>query len=442
MYRQHMEEQRRIMEDQQFINQLGKIPVVSSAWTQAYNLYQRTKGSHELLKSSLNMAEAGVKTVVDTSVVFGKPLVERYQPQIVEKANSYACEKLNQLEEKYPVINKPTEELMEDGKQMYDKYVKPTVDRVVAVKDFTANSYNTGKEQIGKVKQIGSAVTEFGCNQVAKTMDTPYGQFVSSQVNNALDFSEQYVEKYLPESDSEDEENVEKEEMDEYPPNAVTRATCLTGKVRKRMYNKAMRDMKRLQLRSQENLAKLSFTVDLIQYAKTNIETATGKVTGSFGVVQDKMTSVWSQIVTEEDDVQDVPKTLEGQSIAVARNLTKKVKIGITTLTSYIPESVQITLKDRIDRAKQYSDELIKSFQNVNSYEEVPSWLLAQAQDKMGYVQETVNFLTEYLLSKPLDWLSPEFDLDGINLADPVMDLSSNGHAPHVPFDGDNTDNQ
>lgn len=45
-----------------------------------------------------------------------------------------------------------------------------------------------------------------------------------------------------------------------------------------------------------------------IQYAKTNIETATGKVTGSFGVVQDKMTSVWSQIVTEEDDVQDVPK--------------------------------------------------------------------------------------------------------------------------------------
>lgn len=48
-------------------------------------------------------------------------------------------------------------------------------------------------------------MTEFGCNQVAKTMDTPYGQFVSSQVNNALDFSEQYVEKYLPESDSEDE---------------------------------------------------------------------------------------------------------------------------------------------------------------------------------------------------------------------------------------------
>lgn len=76
-----MDEQPREMEDQQFISQLGKIPVVSSAWNRAYFLYQKTKDSNRLLKSSLDMAEAGVKTVIDTSVVFGKPIVERYQPQ-------------------------------------------------------------------------------------------------------------------------------------------------------------------------------------------------------------------------------------------------------------------------------------------------------------------------------------------------------------------------
>jgi hypothetical protein len=81
MHRQNLQEQQRQMEDQQFVQQLVKIPVVSSAWNQAYNLYQKTKESNELLKSSLNIAEAGVKTVVDTSVVFGKPLVDRYQPQ-------------------------------------------------------------------------------------------------------------------------------------------------------------------------------------------------------------------------------------------------------------------------------------------------------------------------------------------------------------------------
>lgn len=41
----------------------------------------------------------------------------------------------------------------------------------------------------------------------------------------------------------------------------------------------------------------------------------------------------------------------------------------------------------------------------VESYDQIPSWLFAQAQDKMGYVQETVNFLTEQILAKPLDWL-------------------------------------
>ena len=37
---------------------------------------------------------------------------------------------------------------MEDGKEIYVKYVKPTVDCVVAVKDFTSSSYNKGKEQV------------------------------------------------------------------------------------------------------------------------------------------------------------------------------------------------------------------------------------------------------------------------------------------------------
>ena len=55
---------------------------------------------------------------------------------------------------------------------------------------------------------MGSAVTEYGYNQVTKTMDSPYGQFVTNQVNSALTVSEQYVDKYLPESDSEDEEGM------------------------------------------------------------------------------------------------------------------------------------------------------------------------------------------------------------------------------------------
>ena len=57
----------------------------------------------------------------------------------------------------------------------------------------------------------------------------------------------------------------EEVEMDEYPQDPVTRAQALTNKVRRRMYKRAVREFKGIQMRSQENLQKLNFTVDLVR---------------------------------------------------------------------------------------------------------------------------------------------------------------------------------
>lgn len=64
---------------------------------------------------------------------------------------------------------------------------------------------------------------------------------------------------------SEDEK--EEVEMDEYPQDPVTRAQALTTKVRRRMYKRAIREFKGIQMRSQENLQKLNFTVDLVSFS-------------------------------------------------------------------------------------------------------------------------------------------------------------------------------
>lgn len=53
--------------------------------------------------------------------------------------------------------------------------------------------------------------------------------------------------------------------MDEYPQDPVTRAQALTTKVR--MYKRAIREFKGIQMRSQENLQKLNFTVDLVSFS-------------------------------------------------------------------------------------------------------------------------------------------------------------------------------
>lgn len=60
--------------------------------------------------------------------------------------------------------------------------------------------------------------------------------------------------------------------MDEYPQDPVTRAQALTTKVRRRMYKRAIREFKGIQMRSQENLQKLNFTVDLVSFSRNSFK--------------------------------------------------------------------------------------------------------------------------------------------------------------------------
>jgi len=70
-----MEQERQ--QNEQFISRLGNLPVVSSAVAQVYNVYQKTKDSHALLKTTCDLAESGVHSVVSSAM----PYVEKYQPQ-------------------------------------------------------------------------------------------------------------------------------------------------------------------------------------------------------------------------------------------------------------------------------------------------------------------------------------------------------------------------
>ena len=69
-------EQERIANDH-FITRLGSLPVVNSAWTQACDIYQKTKESNGLIRATCNVAETGVQTMYSTA----KPVMEKYQPQ-------------------------------------------------------------------------------------------------------------------------------------------------------------------------------------------------------------------------------------------------------------------------------------------------------------------------------------------------------------------------
>ncbi|KAL5005357.1 hypothetical protein ScPMuIL_018813 [Solemya velum] len=404
MYRRHIMQQQEQETNAQFIGRLGSLPVVNSAWTQALVLYQRTKDSNVLLKTTLGMAENTVRVVSSTT----KPIVDRYQPQIFDRMDAYACQALTRLEENYPVITKKPDELLQDGKQL----VKPAVDRVTSVYQFGAGTYNMGKEKVDQVKKIGTdtvvGIKDFSVTQMKKGMDTSYGKMVVGKLEDVLTMSEGYVDVYLPPSEGEDllKEKEGKEEKGEKK-DPLTRVTTLSNKVRQRMYRKAMKDLTNVKVRSQDALSKLHSTVDLISYAKSHLDTARETVGVNVGAAQDKLLWAWGEINSEKEK-EETPNTLEGHTIALARRLTKQVRHGLTVISTHIPETVQVAnLQERIAEARKYSEELYTSFKEVKTYEEIPIWALTQARGKMQYMQETLSFLTDMVLSVPLNWLVP-----------------------------------
>ena len=50
-------------------------------------------------------------------------------------------------------------------------------------------------------------------------------------------------------------------------------------------------------------------------------------------------------------------------------------------------------------------DVCLSSLLQVQKYEDVPAWVLSQAKEKMGYLQETLGFLKEMFLTRPIQWL-------------------------------------
>lgn len=384
-------------QQEHFISRLGSLPVVQSAWTQASDLYQRTKESHGLIKATCNLAEGGVQTVYSST----KPLLDKYQPQIAT-VDGYACQKLAEFEEQYPLITRPTGEVIKESKEKCAAVVQPVTDRVNAVcntyKGIVAKSHAT-------VEATKETVKDYSLTTVNRTLESPVGRYAMDKLNEALTVSEVYVEKYLPPGEEEKEADMTPKEVDEV--STMTRVTSLSNKLRQRMYKRAMRDLKGLQVRSKEKLEGLTFTIDLIQYAKLGAQEAREQVGEKYELAQHRVVDLWNQINSDEEDEDTSDETIERKTIVVARRLTRNIKQSVSTVSGYLPTKFQpAAVKERLENALKYSEELYESFRKAEGFQDLPGWVLTQAREKMSYVQETVTFLMDTFLVSPISWLT------------------------------------
>lgn len=66
----------------------------------------------------------------------------------VQKVNSYACEKLAMVEEHYPVITRPADELWQEGKEKCSFVIQPVTGSIGVVRNGYNGIVNKGQETV------------------------------------------------------------------------------------------------------------------------------------------------------------------------------------------------------------------------------------------------------------------------------------------------------
>jgi len=446
MYRQHqlkMSQMETVQEgmNPQIIARVTSLPLVHSACDQICSLYMQTKEKHDLIKYTLETAENGVKTVATSAM----PIVNKLEKPI-SALDGLACNGLDKLEQKVPLIKEPTDKVYGDTIKPYVDYSVQTMtsakdysvnkvnaakDTITSVKTYSIDTVNLAKDysvntandvtsytysKIDNVKQYSMEKLEtaktYGLQKVQEALETPTGKVATQHIDNLLNNAEQYMDYYLPEAEgAEKDTSEEKTVAAESTVAPIHRAYSLSTKARQRLSARALRDLKNVQLRTKDALDKLHFNVDLIQYAKTNVD----NVRSTCSSMSSKLADIWTEINADEEEAEKLnmdsedkataTHAFEKRAIATARHLTLKVKTGVSYLSSSV-HLMPATVTDRVANLKKYSDDLYNSFSSAQTLKEIPDKLLIQAKERLSYLQETFTFVSDYLQTTNfLNWM-------------------------------------
>lgn len=342
------------------LNRVASLPIVASTWNAMQSYYATVKKTYPNVSPYLEAAENLTVSAANLALETSRPVVDRFGNTV----NSYANKGLDTLESKVPIITKEPEEM-----------------------------YNITK----------STATSL----------------INTKVEGALEVTERYVEYYLPkdedevveekDSDLSQEDDDEGEENDpEAKKQPTDRIREISNKVRQRSYNRAMRKLHGVQTRSKEALSKLSFTVDLIQYAQSGLNSTSAGIMDSANraneSVQNGMNVAKSNLQVVTDSIN---KQVEENVLNRARILSRQLSDTCQWSIRYIQNSPQLQpLLKKANQVKDASDDLYQMFANKTSLSQLPTTLMVSARPKIQFVEESLLQILEKMSDQPpIAWL-------------------------------------
>ncbi|XP_071456770.1 perilipin-2 isoform X2 [Marmota flaviventris] len=393
------------------VTRVANLPLVSSTYDLVSSAYVSTKDQYPYLKSVCEMAEKGVKTMTSVAVTSALPIIQKLEPQIAV-ANTYACKGLDRIEEKLPILNQPTSQVVASAKGAVTGARDAVTTTMTGAKDSVASTITgvmdkTKGAVTGGVEKTKSVVNG-GINTI---LESRMVQFVSSGVENAISKSEMLVDQYLPLTEEEIEKEAKKVEgFDEVQkPSYYVRLGSLSTKLRARAYQQALNRVKEAKQMSQETISQLHSTVHLIEFARKNVHSVNQKIQGA----QDKLYLSWvdwkRSIGHDDTDESHCAEHIESHTLAVARNLTQQLQTTCHTLLSSV-QGLPQNIQDQAKHLGVMAGDIYSVFRNAASFKEVSDGFLTSSKGQLQKMKESLDDVMDYLVNNtPLNWLVGPF---------------------------------
>ncbi|XP_075620551.1 perilipin-1 isoform X1 [Balearica regulorum gibbericeps] len=229
-----------------------QLPVVSSTCESLQRTYASTKEAHPLMASVCEVYERGVQGASTLAMWSMEPVVRKLEPQFAV-ANNLACRGLDHLEEKIPALRYPVDKLTSE------------------LKDTISSPLQSAKSTIGnsmdKIMELAAEGYEATKNTVETTARytrrNSVSQMAAAGVDTALGGLEKLMEYLLPEEDEEADQKPKEtrgsavkvsQQQPSAPsaPSTLGRIGTLVSTVSHRAYQQTTQSLQRAKAKGQE----------------------------------------------------------------------------------------------------------------------------------------------------------------------------------------------
>ncbi|KAM7377427.1 hypothetical protein PAMA_013962 [Pampus argenteus] len=388
-----------VISNQNVVERVTRLPLVSSTYGLVSSVYSNTKGTHPYIRSVCEAAEQGVWTITSVAFTTASPIIDKLEPQIAI-ANDLACKGLDHIEKNLPFLHQPSEQIVSSAKDV----VTNAKDVVSGAKDTVSDTLTSMVVKTRGAVHDGMEKTKAVVSgSVSTVLESRVAQLVSSGVDTALSTSESLVEQYLPLTEDELELEVKTVQgFDKKEPSYYVRLGSLSTKLRKRASARALTKINDSKQRSLEFISELNSTVDLIEYGRKNID-------GANRLVNDKLNSLVTWKSNGPNQESHEAEVIESRTLSLARSLTQQLQTTCLVLVSSL-QGLPNHIQQEVFSLGRSATLVYTSFSKVTVLGDLPDSVLTSSRVQLRKMKDSLDNVMDYLVNNtPLNWLVGPF---------------------------------